>query len=177
MNPARHAGMVYRAANWTAVGRGQGNARRRGGDADPDGRLREMQVCSPGRSMDSRLSATEAHPDWALDRTEEKATSDNLPVVPDELQRVPDLRHARGRRHRQESVQLVAQGRAHATVEGIDFLQSYARNFPEVTWRLVEEQVSVRFGAIGVGQGNANLVEVLNIILHGLHSSGVIADA
>ena len=77
----------------------------------------------------------------------------------------------------EETVPLVVQGRAHATVESIDVLQSYARNLPDVTWRRVEEKVSVHYCAIGVGQGNANLVEVLNIILHGLHSSGMIADA
>ena len=77
----------------------------------------------------------------------------------------------------EETIPLGLQGHANATVESIDFLQSHVRNFPDVTWRRIEEHISVHYCVIGVGQGNANLVEVLNIILHGLHSSGMIADA
>ena len=75
-----------------------------------------------------------------------------------------------------EVIRLVEEGRAHAAVENVDFVHSYTRDYADVNWRMVEEPVAVHYCAIGVGQGNHNLTEVLNIIVHGLHRSGLIAE-
>ena len=73
-----------------------------------------------------------------------------------------------------DTVRLVAQGRADAIVENIDFFIAFTENYPDINWRVVDEKIFVAYCAIGVGQGNHNLVEVLNIILDGLHRSGMV---
>lgn len=73
-----------------------------------------------------------------------------------------------------DTVRLVAQGRADAIVENIDFFMAFTENHPDVNWRVVETPIFVAYCAIGVSQGNDNLTEVLNIILYDLHSSGVV---
>lgn len=73
-----------------------------------------------------------------------------------------------------DTVRLVGQGRADAIVENIDFFMAFTENYPDVSWRVVENPIFVAYCAIGVSQGNANLTEVLNIILYDLHSSGMV---
>lgn len=75
-----------------------------------------------------------------------------------------------------DTVRLVAQGRADAIVENIDFFLAFTENYPDTNWRVVSEPIFVAYCAIGVGQGNDNLVEVLNILLFGLHDSGKVNE-
>lgn len=75
-----------------------------------------------------------------------------------------------------DTVRLVAQGRADAIVENIDFFMAFTENYPDVDWRVVENPIFVAYCAIGVAQGNGNLTEVLNILLYGLHSSGFVNE-
>jgi polar amino acid transport system substrate-binding protein len=75
-----------------------------------------------------------------------------------------------------DTVRLVGQGRADAIVENIDFFMAFTKNYPDVNWRVVKEPIFVAYCAIGVQQGNDNLVEVLNIILYDLHSSGFVNE-
>jgi polar amino acid transport system substrate-binding protein len=73
-----------------------------------------------------------------------------------------------------DTVRLVAQGRADAIVENIDFFMAFTKNYPDVKWRVIKNPIDVAYCAIGVSQGNENLTEVLNIILYNLHSSGMV---
>lgn len=73
-----------------------------------------------------------------------------------------------------DTVRLVAQGRADAIVENIDFFMAFTKNYPDVNWRVVPNPIFVAYCAIGIQQGNHNLREVLNIILYDLHSSGMV---
>jgi polar amino acid transport system substrate-binding protein len=75
-----------------------------------------------------------------------------------------------------DTVRLVGQGRADAIVENIDFFMAFTENYPDVNWRVISEPIDVAYCAIGVQQGNANLVEVLNIVLFNLHNSGKINE-
>ena len=75
-----------------------------------------------------------------------------------------------------DTVRLVAQGRADAIVENIDFFMAFTENYSDVNWRVVENPIFVAYCAIGVSQGNDNLTEVLNIALYNLHSSGFVND-
>lgn len=75
-----------------------------------------------------------------------------------------------------DTVRLVAQGRADAIVENIDFFMAFTANYPDVNWRVVETPIFVAYCAIGVGQGNDNLTEVLNIALFNMHSSGMVNE-
>jgi polar amino acid transport system substrate-binding protein len=76
-----------------------------------------------------------------------------------------------------DTVRLVAQGRADAIVENIDFFMGFTANHPDVKWRVIPNPIDVAYCAIGVSQGNDNLVEVLNIILYNLHASGAVNAA
>ena len=73
-----------------------------------------------------------------------------------------------------DTVRLVGQGRADAIVENIDFFMAHTKNYTDVNWRVLSDTIFVAYCAIGVGQGNFALRDTLNIVLHGLHSSGTI---
>jgi polar amino acid transport system substrate-binding protein len=73
-----------------------------------------------------------------------------------------------------DTVRLVAQGRADAIVENIDFFMSYTKNYADVTWKVLADPIDVGYCAIGVGKGNYALRDVLNIILYNMHSGGTV---
>lgn len=73
-----------------------------------------------------------------------------------------------------DTVRLVAQGRADAIVENIDFFMGFTDTHEGVNWRVVETPIFVAYCALGVAQGNDDLTEVLNIVLFDLHNSGAI---
>ena len=75
-----------------------------------------------------------------------------------------------------DTVRLVGQGRADAIVENIDFFMAHTKNYPDVKWRVIDDPIFVAYCAIGVGKGNDDLVEVLNIALYGLHSAGTVNE-
>ncbi len=75
-----------------------------------------------------------------------------------------------------DTVRLVAQGRADAIVENIDFFMGFTGNYPDVTWRVLADPIFTAYCAAGVSQGNDQLTEVLNIILYDLHSSGAVLE-
>lgn len=71
-----------------------------------------------------------------------------------------------------DTVRLVAQGRADAIVENIDFFMGFTDQHEGTNWRVVDEPIFVAYCAAGVSQGNDQLVEVLNIVLYDMHASG-----
>ena len=73
-----------------------------------------------------------------------------------------------------DTVRTVAQGRADAIVENIDFFMKHTKNHPDVAWKVVPETIDVSYDAIGVAKGNAGLRDELNIILYGLHASNFV---
>ena len=73
-----------------------------------------------------------------------------------------------------DTVRLVAQGRADAIVENIDFFTGFTKNYPDVNWRVIPDPIDVGYCSIGVSQGNDDLMEVLNIALFNLHNSGAV---
>jgi polar amino acid transport system substrate-binding protein len=73
-----------------------------------------------------------------------------------------------------DTVRMVAQGRADAIVENIDFFMAQTKNYPDVKWRVLPKPISVSYDAIGVQRGNYPLRDVLNIVLYDLHSSEAI---
>lgn len=73
-----------------------------------------------------------------------------------------------------DTVRLVAQGRADAIVENIDFFMAQTKNFPDVKWRVLKQTIDVAYDSIGVQRGNYPLRDALNIVLYGLHSTDLI---
>ena len=76
-----------------------------------------------------------------------------------------------------DTVRLVAQGRADAIVENIDFFMAQTKNYPDVKWKTLPDPIDVAYCAIGVGRGNYPLRDTLNIILYNLHSGGAVNTA
>jgi polar amino acid transport system substrate-binding protein len=75
-----------------------------------------------------------------------------------------------------DTVRAIAQGRADALVENVDFFLSFTRNYPKVKWRVLDDPIFVAQCSIGVRKGNETLREFLNVLLYDLHTSGVVND-
>ena len=73
-------------------------------------------------------------------------------------------------------IRAIAQGRADALVENVDFFIRFTENYRNVNWRILTDPIYVAYCSIGVGRGNDNLIDFLNILLYDLHSSGVIDE-
>ena len=76
-----------------------------------------------------------------------------------------------------DTIRAIAQGRADALVENIDFFLRFTQNYRDVGWRVLHEPIHVAWCSIGVGKGNYALRDFLNVLLYDLHSSGVIDDS
>ncbi len=70
----------------------------------------------------------------------------------------------------------IAQGRATASVDGIDTANTRLnKNFSATKWKLIAApQLGVTWSCFGVAKGNASLREYLNIALYELHTDGTI---
>ncbi|MGH2548065.1 MAG: transporter substrate-binding domain-containing protein, partial [Thermomicrobiales bacterium] len=73
-----------------------------------------------------------------------------------------------------DTIRSMAQGRADALVENIDFYMAFTKNYPEVKWRTMPEVINTSYDGIGVAQNNQALVQYLNIVLYDLHTSGFV---
>jgi polar amino acid transport system substrate-binding protein len=76
-----------------------------------------------------------------------------------------------------DAVRAIAQGRANALVEMLDFFTAFTKDYGEVKWKILDEKIDVGWDAIGVQKGNYALRDVLNIILFKLQSSGWVDKA
>ncbi len=75
-----------------------------------------------------------------------------------------------------DTIRAIAQGRADALVENVDFFLRFTSNYPNVSWRVLEDPIHVAYCGIGIGKGNYALRDFLNVLLYDLHSSGFIND-
>ena len=73
-----------------------------------------------------------------------------------------------------DAIRMIAQGRADALVEMLDFFVAFTNNHKDVKWNILSEKIDVGWDCIGVQKGNYALRDVLNIALFKLHSSGVV---
>lgn len=71
-------------------------------------------------------------------------------------------------------IRTLAQGRADALVENIDFYMAFTKNYPDVKWRVMPEVINTSYDGIGVAQNNRALVDWLNIALFDMHTSGFV---
>ena len=73
-----------------------------------------------------------------------------------------------------DTIRAIAQGRADALVENVDFFLNFTKNYPNVKWRVLSDPIFVAYCGIGVRKNNEALREFLNVLLYDLHSSGMI---
>jgi polar amino acid transport system substrate-binding protein len=70
-----------------------------------------------------------------------------------------------------DTVRSIAQGRADALVENVDFFMAYTKNYPDIKWRVLSDAIFTNYDSIGVAKGNDGLRQFLNTLLFDLHSS------
>lgn len=75
-----------------------------------------------------------------------------------------------------DTVRSLAQGRADALVENIDFFMAQTESYPDVNWRVIPDTIFVGYCGIGLQKGNDGLRHFLNILLYDLHSSDAINE-
>jgi len=73
-----------------------------------------------------------------------------------------------------DAVRAIAQGRADALIDVLDFMQAYTRNYP-THWRLVTAPIEVDYDCLGIRKGNRALQARLNTEIAHLHQSGFVA--
>jgi polar amino acid transport system substrate-binding protein len=71
-----------------------------------------------------------------------------------------------------DAVRAVAQGRADAMVDLLDFYMAFTKNYPNVTWKRSNDTVFTAYCAIGTQKGNTSLIQFLNALLYQMHSEG-----
>ena len=74
-----------------------------------------------------------------------------------------------------DTIRAIAQGRADALVENVDFFLNFTKNYRNVNWRVLDDTIFVSYCGIGVGKDYERLVDYLNVLLFDLHSNGEIA--
>ncbi len=75
-----------------------------------------------------------------------------------------------------DTIRAIAQGRADALVENIDFFLRFTQNYRNVGWRVLADPIHVAYCSIGLGKGNYALRDFLNVLLFDLHNSGFIDE-
>jgi polar amino acid transport system substrate-binding protein len=75
-----------------------------------------------------------------------------------------------------DTVRAIAQGRADAMIENVDFFMGFTKNYPNVNWRIIDDRLFVAQAGIGVAKGNDSLRTELNNIVAELHASGFIEE-
>lgn len=73
-----------------------------------------------------------------------------------------------------DTIRALAQGRADALVENIEFYVPFTKNYPNVQWKILPEAINTAYDAVGLSQGNYALRDVLNIALYDMHTSGFV---
>lgn len=73
-----------------------------------------------------------------------------------------------------DTVRALAQGRADAMVENIDFFMKFTTTYRNVNWRTLDDVIYVAYCGIGLARDNDDLRHFLNILLFELHSDGFI---
>ena len=73
-------------------------------------------------------------------------------------------------------VRAIAQGRADALVENIDFFLGTTKSYANVKWKVLPDVIDVAYNGIGVQKGNESLRLFLNVLLFNMHTSNFVND-
>lgn len=73
-----------------------------------------------------------------------------------------------------DTIRSMAQGRADALVENIEFYLPFTKNYPDTHWVTMPEALNTGYDGIGVAQNNTALRDLLNVALYNLHTTGFI---
>ena len=135
VDPQRHRGTVYRAANWTYVGNSRGFRRTHAGyTAKPQ--TPKMVFLRPLRPEARKiLCGAILSPPYRLGGTTMKLTAEQMRSLPSFFSQIPDPRRAQGTRHRLSAVLGIAAGAVLCGMRGYkamaDWAQSLGQNSRE----------------------------------------------
>jgi polar amino acid transport system substrate-binding protein len=73
-----------------------------------------------------------------------------------------------------DAMRAIAQGRADAIVDVVDFLGEHMNKHKNVEWQVVDKAIDTWYCGIGVKKGNASLQQWLNVALYTLHRAGFV---
>ncbi|WP_158782162.1 transporter substrate-binding domain-containing protein [Pantoea sp. BAV 3049] len=73
-----------------------------------------------------------------------------------------------------DTIRALAQGRADALVENIEFYVPFTKNYPNVQWKVLPDALNTSYDAVGLAQNNYALRDVLNVALYDMHTSGFV---
>jgi polar amino acid transport system substrate-binding protein len=73
-----------------------------------------------------------------------------------------------------DAVRAIAQGRADALIDVLDFVMTYTRRYP-TKWRTVATPIDVGYDCLGIRKGNTALTRRMNQEIGILHASGFVA--
>ena len=68
-----------------------------------------------------------------------------------------------------DAMRAIAQGRADAIVDVVDFLGEHMNKHKNVEWQVVDKAIDTWYCGIGVKKGNSSLQQWLNVALYTLH--------
>ena len=73
-------------------------------------------------------------------------------------------------------MRAIAQGRADAIVDVVDFLGEHMNKYKDVKWQVVDKAIDTWYCGIGVKKGNASLQQWLNVALYTLHRADFVDE-
>jgi polar amino acid transport system permease protein len=73
-----------------------------------------------------------------------------------------------------DTIRAIAQGRADALVENVDFFLGFTKNYPEISWRVLPDPIFTSWCGIGIARGNDSLRTAVDRELIAMHKDGSI---
>lgn len=71
-----------------------------------------------------------------------------------------------------DAVRSLAQGRATAMMDVLDFMGEHIAKYPDIKWKIVDNPVNVYYCGMGVGKGSTGVKDWLNAAIFEVHRSG-----
>jgi polar amino acid transport system substrate-binding protein len=71
-----------------------------------------------------------------------------------------------------DTIRAIAQGRADALVENVDFFVGFTRLYPDVRWRVLPDPIFSAWCGVGLAKGNETLRRAIDTALIALHREG-----
>jgi polar amino acid transport system substrate-binding protein len=74
-----------------------------------------------------------------------------------------------------DTIRAIAQGRADALVENVDFFIGFTKNYPDVRWRVLAQPIFTAWCGIGLAKGQESLRGAVDTALIAMHRDGTVA--
>ncbi len=116
----------------------------------------KVKIASYTELNDAKYTLADVRGSWTIDWIKENLPKAKIEVVDNNA----------------DVVRTVAQGRADAIVEMLDFFTAFTKDHTNVTWQVLPNKIDIGWDCLGVQKGNYALRDVFNIALYKLHSLG-----